>query len=116
MNLVIDGNVLLPPTEIACFRDITLYGSVFCKLDILIEFPDKDLIWNFLKISSAHDFISAVVAPGEEHGTRISNNRGSCNICVGSINYDNTSFIISRLQSIRYLDHWDIDPTLFSDI
>ena len=116
MNLLIDGSIIPRPTEIPCFRDVTLYGSVFCKMDILVEFEQKDLIWEFLKLSAAHDFISAVVAPGEEHGTRMSNTKGSCNICVGSINYNNLSFIISRLQSIRYLDHWDIDPTLFSVI
>lgn len=116
MNLVIDGSILPPPTDIPCFRDVTLYGSVFCKMDILIEFPEKDLIWDFLKISNAQDFISAIVLPGEESGTRISNTKGSCNICVNSINYSNLNFIISRLQSTRYLDHWNIDPTLFSDI
>ena len=116
MNLVIDGSILLPPTDIPCFRDVTLYGSVFCKLDILVEFPEKDLIWKFLKASHAHDFVGAVINPGEEPGTRISNTKGTCNICVGSINYDNLNFIISRLQSIRYLDHWNIDPTLLEDI
>ena len=116
MNLLIDGRILPPPTEIPCFRDVTLYGSVFSNLSILIETTEKDLIWNFLKINSAHDFISAVILPGEEQGTRISSIRGSCNICVGSINYDNLNFIISRLQSIRYLDHWDIDPSLLEDI
>ena len=73
MNLLIDGSIIPPPTEIPCFRDVTLYGSVFCKMDILVEFEQKDLIWEFLKLSAAHDFISAVVAPGEEHGTRMSN-------------------------------------------
>jgi hypothetical protein len=89
---------------------------VFSKLSILIETTEKDLIWQFLKINSAHDFISEVILPGEEHGTRLSNTRGSCNICVGSINYDNLNFIISRLQSLQYLNRWDLDPTLFSDM
>lgn len=116
MNLLIDGRILPPPTEIPCFRDVTLYGVTFANLSVLIETTEKDLIWEFLKFNSAHDFISGIVNPGEEVGTIISGTRGRCNICVNSINYDNLSFIISRLQSIRYLDRWNIDSSLLSDM
>jgi hypothetical protein len=116
MNLLIDGKVILPPTEISCFRDVSLYSGTFANLSVLIETTEKDLIWEFLKYNSAHDFVSALVDPGEELGTVLSGTRGRCNICVNSINYDNLSFIITRLQSIRYLDRWNIDPALLSDM
>ena len=116
MNLLIDGRILPPPTEISCFRDVTLYGSVFSNLSILIETTEKDLIWKFLKINSAHDFISGLIHPGEETGTMMSGTRGRCNICVNSINYDNLEFIITRLQSLKFMTRWGVDPTLLSDM
>ena len=48
MNLLIDGSILPPPTEITCFRDVTLYGSVFCSLDVLIEFESEYDIRKYL--------------------------------------------------------------------
>ena len=116
MNLLIDGKIILPPTEISCFRDISLYSVTFSGLSVLIETTEKDLIWEYLKFNSAHDFVSGLINPGEEHGTVVSGARGRCNICVNSINYDNLSFIITRLQSMRYLDRRNVDPALLSDM
>ena len=100
MNLLIDGEIVLPPTEISCFRDVTLYGSVFADFNILIEDTTnhKDILWAWLKSHGAHDFVDYIIGEYEtEHGVILSNRRG-CNICVSAINADNLSFIISRLK------------------
>ncbi len=100
MNLLIDGKLTLPPSEVSCFRDVTLYGSIFGDFNILIDSDQikNDLVWMWLKQNSAHDFVDYILSSREsEAGIRMSNKRG-CNICVTSITADNLSFIISRLK------------------
>ena len=105
MNLLIDGKLTLPPSEVSCFRDVTLYGSVFGKFNILID-PrqiQKDMVWMWLKQNGAHDFVDYILSSKDfETGIKLSS-RKTCNICVTSITADNLSFIISRLKQYAHL-------------
>ncbi len=51
MNLLIDGKLTLPPSSVSCFRDVTLYSTVFANFDVLVETRNKhkDMIWHWLK-------------------------------------------------------------------
>lgn len=98
MNLLIDESLVLPPSEIHCFRDVTLYSSVFRDLQILVESYQKDLVWRLMKHYGAFDFVEDIVEPASEDGLVLGLSRGRCNICVSSINYENLDFIISRLN------------------
>jgi hypothetical protein len=98
VNLLIDESLVLPPSEIHCFRDVTLYSSVFRDLQILVESYQKDLVWRLMKHYGAFDFVEDIVEPASEDGLVLGLSRGRCNICVSSINYENLDFIISRLN------------------
>ena len=57
-----------PPSEIACFRDVTLFAQTWVFEDILLECPrgTRKLYWDWLKSHGAHDFISELIREGEE--------------------------------------------------
>lgn len=120
MNLLISGKLAFPPSSVECFRDVSLYGSVFGKFNVLVETRDsrKDLVWHWLKQSGAYDFIDEIVPHDVEAGLSISYKK-RCNICVSRINADNLNFIITRLRDHAYrVKSYSVDTLLddFSDM
>lgn len=99
MNLVIDGNLTYPPSEISCVRDVTLYSVVWSKFNVLIEICPtyKDHVWRHLKSRGAMDYVDDIISPGREHGLKISDQPKS-HIRVNYISCDNLNFIIDRLR------------------
>ncbi|MBQ45649.1 MAG: hypothetical protein CMK37_08340 [Porticoccaceae bacterium] len=103
MNLIIDSSFSEPPSNISCFRDVTLFAKTFVFEDIILEcIPGtRTLYWNWLKSHGAYDFISDLIWLGEqESGYRIKTS-APANIVVDRINYHNLDYIISRLQSLK---------------
>jgi len=102
MNLIISAPLCEPPSEVSCFRDVTLYGKIFVFEDILVQCVSgtRSLYWKWLKQHGAHDFISQLIRDREkESGFRISSTKGNLNI--PRINADNLNFIISALNRLR---------------
>ena len=104
MKLLIDGKLSFPPSEISCFRDVTLYGSVFGNFDILIESRNrnKDIIYKWLKQNGSFDFVDDIVPHNTEKGVSLSYKK-RCNICTTRITAKNLNFIISRLKQYSSL-------------
>lgn len=100
MNLVIDGHLTYPPSEVACVRDITLFTAIWTEFTVLVEMSPKykDHLWRHLKGRGAMDYIEDIVEPLSVHGLRISDEPGS-NIKINHITCENLNFIISRLRS-----------------
>jgi hypothetical protein len=68
MTLIIRDQLTNPPTWFASFRDLTLYCSIFLKLDIVVESDDIDTYYRWIKPRGGMDFIKQFVRPGtEEH-------------------------------------------------
>lgn len=91
-----------PPSEISCFRDVTLYGKTFIFEDILVqcEMGSRSYYWKWLKRHGAHDFISQLLREDEkEHGFVIALKNG--NLSVDRINAFNLGFIISSISSLK---------------
>ena len=102
MNLIIDSRLCEPPSEIACFRDVTLFGKIFIFEDILLkcELGTRSMYWKWLKAHGAHDFISELIEEHEkEHGFTMGYEKSNLN--VDRINVFNLSFIISSINSLK---------------
>jgi len=101
MNIIIHAGLSEPPSSIACFRDVTLYGACFVKANVLVECRRsmKDVYYKWLKEHGAYDFIKEIVKPKEEFGFRIGY-EGS-NFRVDKITAHNLNMIITRLNSFR---------------
>ena len=102
MNLIIDSLLCEPPSEVACFRDVTLYGKTFIFDDILLKCKNgtRSVYWKWLKKHGAHDFISELIRDHEkEYGFVISYKKANLN--VDRINSFNLNFIISSLSSLK---------------
>lgn len=102
MKLIIDSALTEPPSEISCFRDITLYGKTFIFEDVLLRCKDgtRSFYWDWLKRHGAHDFISYLLKESEnESGFTISNKRGNVNIDRICVN--NLGFIIQCISSVK---------------
>lgn len=101
MNIIIDAGLSEPPSEIACFRDVTLYGTCFLNANVLVECQSamKDIYYQWLKSHGAYDFIKEIVKPQEELGFRIGY-EGS-NFLIERITVHNLNMIITRLDSLR---------------
>lgn len=105
MILIIESCLTEPPSEITCFRDVTLFGKLFVFEDILIECKPgtRTIYWNWLKSHGAHDFVSQLILDSEkEHGYTIKTTRDA-NYKTDRINYNNLTDIIRRIDAVRYL-------------
>ena len=104
MNLIINSLFSAPPSEMSCFRDVTLYGKTFIGDDVLIKCQKgtRSFYWKWLKNHGAHDFVSSLILEHEnEHGFYISNKGGNLNI--DRITCENLNFIISSINSCKYI-------------
>ena len=102
VNLIIDSCLSEPPSEISCFRDVTLYGKSFIFEDILVQCPEgtRSMYWSWLKRHGAHDFISQLLREDErEAGVSVRSFRG--NLTVDRITASNLSWIISALNRFK---------------
>ena len=99
MNLVIDGNLAYPPSEVTCVRDVTLYSTIWGEFCVLIEIEKqyRDGLWKYLKSYGAYDYVEAIVAPGRESGFLISDEPKS-NYKVNKITCETLPGIIQTLQ------------------
>ena len=102
MNLIIDSSLSEPPSEISCFRDVTLFGKVFIFEDVLLECPKgtRSMYWNWLKKHGAHDFISQLIKQGEVESGFCLRPKGG-NLRVERITASNLSWVISSLNKLR---------------
>ena len=104
MNLIIEAPLSEPPSEISCFRDVTLYGKTFVFDDILLlcKRGTRTVYWNWLKRNGAHDFISYLLPDDEfEIGFLIHTQKG--NIIMDRINYSNLPNLISKFNRMKSL-------------
>ena len=71
-SLLINGELINPPSSISCVRDITLIAHEYLDLDVIIEcVAEKDFYYNFLKTFGAMDYVDDLTVFGEEEGMRI---------------------------------------------
>jgi len=102
MNLIIEAPLSEPPSEISCFRDITLYGKTFVFEDVLLlcKKGTRSIYWNWLKQNGAHDFISYLLTEEEhEFGYLIHTQQGD--ITLDRINYYTINMILSKIKNIK---------------
>lgn len=101
MNLIIDCSLSEPPSEISCFRDVTLFSSTYCFDDILLSCPKgtRSAYWNWLKSHGAHDYITYLILYNEvESGVLMHPKDGD--IIVNKITSFNLNNIISVLNKL----------------
>jgi hypothetical protein len=103
MNLIIESCLSEPPSEIYCFRDVTLYARTYVFDDILLECPSgtRTMYWEWLKAYGAHDFISYLIRNTEEERGYTIKTANDANITVDRIDVRNLNEIILRLKSLR---------------
>ena len=102
MILIIESCLTEPPSEVSCFRDVTLYAKTFVFEDILLECKEgtRSMYWKWLKRFCAHDYISQLVKDTEgERGFTIKPRRG--NLTTDRIICENLNEIIARLQAVQ---------------
>ena len=63
MLIIIDAELSDPPSSRTCFRDTTLYASIFVDADVLVECSPHtiDFYWKWLKRGGAMDFVSQII-------------------------------------------------------
>ncbi len=101
MILRIDAGLTEPPSRPTIFRDVTLYATIFCDLDVLVEClrGTKSMYWKWLKRHGAHDFVKQLVLRGEEpNGLRLG--RRKANITVGRLSAETLPRVTYRLMRI----------------
>ena len=100
MKLIIESCLSEPPSEISCFRDVTLYARTYKLEDVLLECPPgtRSMYWSWLKGFGAHDFISYLIIDTErESGFTLKTDKRA-DISVDKITCDNLNYIISKLK------------------
>jgi hypothetical protein len=101
MNLIINYSLSEPPSEISCFRDVTLHSKIMNFESVLLSCKKgtRSLYWNWLKSHGAHDYISYILKEGEmESGITMHPVFGD--VVVDRINSWNLSLILAKLKSI----------------
>ena len=103
MQLKIQSCLTESPSEISCFRDVTLFARTFIFEDVLVvcEPGTRSMYWNWLKSHGAHDFVSELIrSDTKEPGYSIGTTPGH-NIVTDRIACNNLSEIISSLQRFQ---------------
>ena len=71
-SLLINGDLINPPSSISCVRDVTFIAHEYLNFDVIIEcIAEKDFYYRFLKAFGAMDFVDELTVFGEEEGMRI---------------------------------------------
>lgn len=102
MNLIIESSLTEPPSEISCFRDVTLYSKTFIFDDVLVQCQKgtRSMYWRWLKQHGAHDFVSQLIREDErEVGFRIATTKGD--YIIDKISCENITTIISTLNRFK---------------
>ncbi len=96
--VIIEADLSAPPSEVALFRDITLYSHCFLKKNVVLECKreERDFYYKWLKDKSSWDFVSDMITPWSEQGITIRKN--SAKISIPRIDYTNFNFIIKNLK------------------
>lgn len=68
-NLLVDHELIFPPTCILAFREFTLRASDMCQ--VLIESHDPQTVRLWLRGLGGLDFVEDLVRPGSEEGIRM---------------------------------------------
>jgi hypothetical protein len=99
MLIIVDADLTAPPSKVTCFRDITLYSSVFLNKEVVIECEDhhKDTYWYWLKNNYAWDYVEDIIKPFSEYGISIRSKKA--NITIPRIDYNSLSYVIGRLSA-----------------
>ena len=95
-NLIINGDIINPPTSVTCFRELTLIANKAAHLKVIIECLEKDFYWKYLKNYGAMDFVDDILTVGEESGFRIDT----------QYHFSPTIFIADRI------DHYNLNQAL----
>ncbi len=102
MTLIIRDQLVNPPTWFLAFRDLTLYCSVFLRLDIIVESDDIDTYYRWLRPRGGLDFIKQFVRPGEEAGLRLDVvHSHPPTVVTDRITPENTHRLIRQIQFAR---------------
>ena len=104
MIVLIEAGLSEPPSSVSCFRDLTLYATIFLDADVLIECrqQNKDIYWRWLKKKCAMDFVKDILKYGEETGVKIRSERiGRGNIMAEKIDAFSLNDITMRLNLFK---------------
>jgi len=95
-SLIINGDIINPPTSITCFRELTLIAKKAIHFEVFVECEHKDFYWKYLKNFGAMDFVDDILNLGEENGLRIDS----------KLHYAPTIFITNKI------DHFNLKNVL----
>lgn len=74
MNLIIDADLINPPTQLISFRELTFFAHKFLRYNILLETDNKkDIYVNYVKHNPwSLEYVEDILKVGEESGLRLS--------------------------------------------
>ncbi|MAG59324.1 hypothetical protein CMO96_00855 [Candidatus Woesebacteria bacterium] len=101
MPIIIDAILSEPPSQVTCFRDVTLYARVFIKKSVLVECEkmSKDIYYKWLKEHGAWDFVEEIVSIDEGViGFTIRTTKA--NLKIERIVPENLNIIVSALNRL----------------
>jgi len=71
VHIIINAQLVNPPSSISCFRTLTMVAHIDLKHTVLLETDfEKDPYYRFLKKFGAMDFVEDILLTGEETGLR----------------------------------------------
>jgi hypothetical protein len=96
--VIIEADLCAPPSEVALFRDITLFSHCFLKKNVVIECErnQRDFYYKWLKDKSSWDYVYDMITPCTENGITI--RKSSARIVIPRIDYTNFTRVINSLQ------------------
>tara|TARA_B100001094_G_scaffold333097_1_gene408553 strand:+ start:2424 stop:2738 length:315 start_codon:yes stop_codon:yes gene_type:complete len=99
MDLIIHGSLTIPPSQVYCFRDISLYAKCFLNSQVFVECNKNEIdeYWYWLKDNNSYDFVDGMLRTNEIHGFKVGPKERS-NLKIQSIDHFNQQFILKILS------------------
>lgn len=99
--LIINGNLIFPPSEVSCFRDITLYTHIYTNLPVLVQIESQhvDACYSYMRQTGSFDYVQDIITPDQETGMLLSDD-APCDIRARKFWAGNMQRIVQQIRDM----------------
>jgi hypothetical protein len=102
MNLLIEANLVNPPTESLALRFLTLVAKTNLHADILLQVEQevKDFYYHYMKTFGLMDYVDDLIEPNKESGLILCSNVGDFKsyILTDKVTFRNVANLLGKIQ------------------
>jgi hypothetical protein len=101
-SLIIEANLINPPTESLALRFLTLVTKTNLQADIIVEVEQevKDFYYSYMKTFGLMDYVDDLIEPDQETGLYLCSKKGDYKsyILTDRVTFKNVTVLLGRIK------------------